>query len=116
MPASYYISRKISCIIVKLEGTVTDGDLIEEQRRMFSDPLFDGHYPRLVDATDVTEFAVSADTVQAVATAAVERGMRKAALISNNTEWVDELMRMYQRHASPPAEIAVCQHMEEALQ
>src|SRR4051794_14482344 len=114
MSASYHISPKISCIIVRLEGTVTDGDLVEGQRRMFSDPLFEGHYSRLVDATDIIDFAVSADTVREVATAAVERGLRKAVLISNNTAWVHRLMRMYKRYASPPAEVAVYQNMDQA--
>ena len=65
MPASYHISRVISCIITRLEDSVIDDDLLEGQRRMFSDPLFKGHYSRLVDATEVTEFAVSAETVTA---------------------------------------------------
>ena len=65
MPASYHISPLIACIIVRLEDSVSDHDLIEGQRRMFSDPLFKGHYSRLVDATEVTEFAVSAETVRA---------------------------------------------------
>ena len=116
MPASYHISLKISCIIVRLEGIVTDSDLIEGQQRMFSDPLFDGRYARLVDATDVTKFDVSADTVLAVATAAVDRGLRKAALISNKTDVVYGLMRMYEAYAGPRAEVAVYHNMHEALQ
>jgi len=116
MPASYHISPKIACIIVSLDGIVTDRDLIEGQQQMFSDPLFKGDYARLVDATDVVIFAVSTDTVRAVATAAVERGLRKAALISNNTDFVSELMRLYEEYASPPAEVAVYPNMEEALQ
>ena len=86
MPASYHISPVITCIIVRLEGSVSDNDLLEGQQRMFSDPLFQGHYSRLVDATDVTEFTVSADTVRAVAKAAVERGLRKAALMGFATK------------------------------
>ena len=83
---------------------------------MFSDPLFKGHYSRLVDGTEVTQFAVSAETVRALATAAVERGLRKAALVSNDTDLVYALMRMYQQQASPPAEVAVYHNMQEALQ
>src|SRR4051795_2762882 len=105
MPASYHISPKIACIIVRLEGIVTDGDLIEGQQQMFCDPLFKGDYARLVDATDLVIFAVSIDTVRALATAAVERGLRKAVLISNNTDWVHGLMRLYQEYADPPAEV-----------
>ena len=116
MPASYHISPMIACIIVRLEGSISDRDLIEEQRRMFSDPLFKGHYSRLVDGTEVTQFAVSAETVRVLATAAVERGLRKAALVSNDTDLVYALMRMYQEQASPPAEVAVYHNMQEALQ
>jgi hypothetical protein len=116
MPASYHISSMIACIIVRLEGSISDRDLIEEQRRMFSDPLFKGHYSRLIDGTDITQFAVSAETVRAVATAAVERGLRKAALVSNDTDLVHSLMRMYQEQANPLAEAAVYCNMQEALQ
>src|SRR5688572_7479725 len=100
MPASYHISPMIACIIVRLEGSITDNDLLEEQRRMFSDLLFKGHYSRLVDATEVTQFAVSAETVRALATAAVERGLRKAALVSNDTDLVYALMRAYEKQVS----------------
>jgi hypothetical protein len=60
MPASYHISPLIACIIIRLEGSVSDHDLLEQQQRMFSDPLFKGQYSRLVDATEVFDFAVSA--------------------------------------------------------
>ena len=116
MPASYHISPLIACIIVRLEGSVNDDDLLEEQQRMFSDPLFKGHYSRLVDATEVTEFAVSVETVKAVAIAAVERGLRTAALISNDTDWVCALMRLYEAYARPAAKVAVYGNMQEGLQ
>jgi hypothetical protein len=115
MPASYNISPLLACIIIRLEGTVSDDDLLEGQQRMFSDPLFSGHYLRLVDGTEITEFAVSAETVKAVASAAVERGLRMAALISNDTDLVSALMRMYEAYASPPAEVAVYQNMQDGL-
>src|SRR3954454_2023827 len=115
MPVSYHISPKIACIIVRLEGVVTDSDLIEEQQRMFSDPLFKGGYARLIDATDVVTMRVSAETVRVVATAAVERGLRKAALISNNTDLILGLMRLYEGYTSPPAEVAIYENTEEAL-
>ena len=116
MPASYHISAVITCIIVILEGNVTDDDLLKGQQKMFSDPLFQGHYPRLVDATEVTEFDVSAETVRAVAAAAVERCLRKAALIANAMDMVYSLMRMYEAHASPPAEVIVYHNLQQGLQ
>jgi hypothetical protein len=115
MPASYQINPFNAYIVVTLAGLVTDSDLIDEQRRMFSDPFFQGHYSRLVYASDVTEFAVSADTVRAVAKAAVERGLRKAALVSNNTDLVYGLMGMYEACADPPAEVTVYHNTQEAL-
>lgn len=83
---------------------------------MFSDPLFKGQYSRLVDAAEVADFAVSPGTVRALATAAVERGLRKAALISNEMDLVYRLMRMYEEYAGPPAEVAVYENMQEGLQ
>jgi hypothetical protein len=115
MPVSYHISPTSACIIVKLEGTVTDIDLLQEQQRMLSDPLFQGSYVRLVDATDVVTFAVTADTVRSLAQTAVEAGLRKAALVSNNKVWVYGLMRMYQSYADPPADVAVHHNVHEAL-
>jgi hypothetical protein len=82
----------------------------------YPDRLFKGHYSRLIDGTGITQFAVSAETVRAVATAAVERGLRKAALVSNDTDLVYPLMRIYQKQASPLAEAAVYCNMQEALQ
>ena len=116
MPVSYHISPLIACIIIKLEGRVTDKELLEGQHRMFSDPLFRGNYSRLVDATEVTDFAVSAETVRVMATAAVERDLRKVALISNDSDVVYALMRMYEAYASPPAEVAVYRNMQDGLQ
>ena len=115
MPASYHISPTSACIIIKLEGVVTDTDLIQEQQRMFSDPLFDGSYSRLVDATDVITFAVTGETVRSIAKAAVDAGLRKAALVSNDKIWVYGLMRMYQSYADPPADVAVHNSLHEAL-
>jgi len=101
---------------VRLAGIVTDSDLIEAQRRMFDDQLFKGDYARLIDASDVVSLDVTAETVQAVATAAVERGLRKAALITNNTDLVYGLMRMYEGLARPQAEVAVYDNTEKAVQ
>jgi hypothetical protein len=60
-------------------------------------------------------FAVSAETMRAVA-APVERGLRKAALISNDTDLVYALMRLYEAYANPPAKVAVYHNMQEGLQ
>jgi len=116
MPASYHISPLIACIIVRLEGTVTDADLLEGQQQMFSDPLFRGDYSRLIDGTGVTELTASRETVRTIATAAVQRGMRKAALISNDTELLAALMRTYEAYASPLAEVRVYQNMRDGLE
>ena len=37
-------------------------------------------------------------------------------LVSNDTDLVSALMRLYKEQASPPAEVAVYYNMQEALQ
>jgi hypothetical protein len=113
VPASYRIERSLECIFVTLEGTVTDRDLIEGQRQMFSDPAFEGHYTRLVDAMQVTCLSVKGRVVRAVAKAATRQGVRKAALVANS-DFVYAMMRMYEGYSSE-ADCWVCRDVNEAL-
>jgi SpoIIAA-like len=113
VPASYQIEPQLECIFVTLQGTVTDEDLIEAQRRMFSEELFQGRYARLIDATNVTRLLVTAGMVRAVSKAAVERGVRKAALVASS-DVMYGMMRMYEGYASE-AECQVFRNTDEAL-
>ena len=113
MPATYHIQESSECIFVTLEGTVTDKDLIGAQRQMFSDPAFEGHYSRLIDASNVTRLVAKDNTVRAVAKAAIARGVRKVALVAHS-DFVYGMMRMYEGY-SGEAECYVCRDVDEAL-
>jgi hypothetical protein len=116
MPVSYHIDSIASCVIVRLEGVVTDNEVLTAQRQMYADPAFNGSYARLIDTTAVTQLDVSAATATDVAVKAVRRGMKKAALVANDSELVKAVTGMYQLYASPPARIIVKDNMKEALE
>ena len=98
MAVSYRVDPTLKCVFVTLHDTVTDEEVLEAQRDLFRDELFEGQYPRLVTATAVTSFLVAADTVRSVANSAIDRGMRKAALVAN-ADFIYGMMRMYEGYA-----------------
>jgi hypothetical protein len=112
VPVRYEIRPSADCIFVTLEGIVTDEDVITEQQKMFADALFEGRYSRLIDGTGMTKLMVKAATVRLVAQAAVDRGLRKAALVANS-DHVYGLMRMYEGYAYA-AECRVYRDLNEA--
>jgi hypothetical protein len=113
MPVCYHIEASMECIFVTFEGIVTDQELIAGQHNMFNDPLFEGSYSRLVDATAVTKLLLTADCVRGVAETAVERGVRRVALVAN-TDFVYAMMRMYEGYAFE-AECFVCRDRNAAV-
>ena len=113
MPASYHIEASLGYIFVKLEGIVNDEQLIAGQQDMFNDALFEGSYSRLVDAEAVNKLRVTADCVRTLSKAAVQRGVRRVALIAN-TDFVYAMMRMYEGYAIE-AECFVCRDRKAAL-
>jgi hypothetical protein len=113
MPVSYRIEPTSECIFVTLEGIVTDEEIIKGQRKMFCEPLFVGRYPRLIDATGVTNLAVTAHAVRIVSRAAAGRGVRRVALVANS-DFVYAMMRMYEGYAYE-VECFVCRERDEAL-
>jgi hypothetical protein len=98
MPVSYMIIDDM--ILIVLQGVVNDRELVEAQTDLFQNASFAGHLPRLVDATGVTAMHFSADVVRHVALSAYRRGLRRAALVTNNTDLVFGLMRMYENYSS----------------
>lgn len=97
MPVSYMILAET--ILIVLDGIVDERELLEAQHELFCDPGFHGEFPRLVDGTTMTRFNVSDKIVRHLANSAYERGLRKAALVSNDTEVVYGLMRMYAEYS-----------------
>jgi hypothetical protein len=113
MPACYEIEAPLKCIFVKIEGIVTDQELVTGQCKLFDDPLFEGSYSRLVDARAVTKLLLTADCVRSLSKAAVQRGVRRVALVAN-TDFVYAMMRMYEGYAFE-AECFVCRDRKAAL-
>jgi hypothetical protein len=98
VPVSYRIEPRLKCIFVLLNDTITDHELLDAQRDMFKDARFDGRYSRLITVMDVVHLALNADTVRSLATAAVHRGLRKAALVANG-DFVYAMMQLYEGYA-----------------
>jgi hypothetical protein len=96
MPVTYSIAS--TTVLVIFHGIVTDRELLQAQTALFEDPRFDGPMPRLVDATEVTAMEFTAGIVRHIAEAAYHRGLRRAALVANDTRVVYGLLRMYQSY------------------
>jgi hypothetical protein len=111
MPVTYGILDE--SILIVLEGVVESAELLEAQHAMFNDPAFKGTYPRLIDATGVTTMNFSSGIVRHVARCAEERGLRRAALVSNNQDFVHGMMRLYAEYTGR-AEVEVFRNREAA--
>lgn len=98
-PVTYTIIDGV--ILVVFLGRITDADLLGAQHDMFHDAAFRGRYPRLIDATGVTHWEVTQDMVKHVAKCAVDRGLRRAALVSNHKDFVHGMMLLYATYAGP---------------
>lgn len=110
--AEYVIQPDL--ILIVLHGDITDADLYEAQRRLFADPAFRGRLPRLVDGTHIGQMRTSSEGVRRVARAAVERGMRKIALVASQ-DVVYGLMRLYEGYACE-ADCYVSRDVLDAIQ
>jgi hypothetical protein len=96
-PITYAILK--GTIYIVLQGTIDDPVLLHAQHEIFDDPAFDGRYPRLVDGTGIKEWLVHDGMVKHVAKCAYERGLRRAALVSNNNDLVQRMMLLYAVYA-----------------
>jgi len=88
-----------SVVVIVLQGVVTDRELLAQQAALFEDPDFYGNNPRLVDASTVIELRLSGDIVRHVATNAIQRGLRRSALVASGSQSVFGLLRMYAEYA-----------------
>src|SRR3954454_15255979 len=114
MPVSYEIRPDLPCVFIRIEGIVTDAELVEGQQRLFADASFQGHYSRLIDASNCERLAIYGDTVRSVAQAAEQHGMRKAAVVVARSIALYEPIRMYMIYASD-SEFRKCTDVHQAL-
>jgi hypothetical protein len=96
MPVSYLIIDRV--ILIVLQDTVSDREILEAQQALFNDPNFSGHLPRLVDATGCSTMNLSAPIIRHVAQEAYTRGLRRAALVASDSDTIYGLMRMYESY------------------
>jgi len=96
MPITYGIVGRV--IFVVAEGRVVDAEALEAQHAMFNDAAFDGTYPRLIDASGVTDWQVTAGMIKHCAISAYDRGLRRAAFVSNDSELVRIMLRLYSQY------------------
>ena len=113
MAVSYILVDSI--IVIVLTGVIHDRELLDAQQELFDDPSFVGDYPRLVDATHVSQMLLSARVVRHVAKSAYDRGMRKAAFVANKTQIVYGLVRMYAEYTGD-ARVEVFHDREAAIE
>lgn len=101
-------------ILVVLQGVVEDQELLEAQADMFLNPAFQGYFPRLIDATGVTMMRLSADVIRHVSRSSYDRGLRKSAMVTNQSDVVYGLMRMYAGYTAE-AEVEVFRDRKLAI-
>src|SRR5436190_19689924 len=80
MPVHHIVEPDLRLVLINLIGIVTNNDLIECQAKLMSNPLFEGNFDRLVDASDAITFDVTQNVVRGDAKAAVEGSRKRAAL------------------------------------
>ncbi len=112
MPVHHIVEPQLRLVLINLIGIVTNNDLIECPAKLMSNPLFEGNFDRLVDASDAIKFDVTQDVVRAAAKTAVEGGMKRAALVGTS-DCIYGLMRMYQSYAFG-AEVSVFRALGDA--
>ena len=114
MPVSYEIRPDLACVFIRIEGIITDAELMEGQQRLFADASFQGHYARLIDTSPCERLAIHGTTVRSVAQAAEDHGMRKAAVVVTGSIALYGLVRMYEIYASQ-SDCRICPDEHQAL-
>ena len=114
MPARYRIVPEHRLVVTELEGRVTDADLFQQQDQLRRDPAFSPDLKQLVDASAVTEAAVTAEGLRSAArnTALAEGAVR--AIFAHMPSHFG-LARMFQLNTRGGEErIAVFRTLDEA--
>lgn len=67
MPADYRIDRQRGVVLSRAWGILTDGDLLDHQQRLRSDPHFTPSLNQLFEFQDVVEIRVTAGGIRLLA-------------------------------------------------
>jgi hypothetical protein len=115
MSATCSIVREQGLVHLTLEGRLTDADLLAVQARMRGDEGFRPDFRQIVDATSLSEVAVTPEGLCAVAAcAAWGAGSRRAMVAPSDV--ARAMGRMYQKlREGGPDRVAVFTDLGEAL-
>src|SRR5690349_16717679 len=79
MPFTYQIDVERQLVITTASGVVTPEEVLEHQRRLAKDPLFDPRFSQLLDLTQATRTDIHAEDVRAFAARSIfAPGSRRA--------------------------------------
>jgi hypothetical protein len=114
MPASYRIDTVAGVVFITHSGRVSDEDILTNQQRLREDPQFLPTLDHLVDARDVTEQAITAHGVRALASANIYApGSRRAIVVSDDVTY--GYTRMFQiLRDRGPEEIQIFRSLADA--
>lgn len=97
MPADYHIDIALSEVFSKAWGTLSDSDLLEQQRLIKNDPAFSPEFNQLFDFMEVTQVSLTSEGIQLLASRAVfGMGAKRAFVITPGAMAVFGMMRMFQ--------------------
>lgn len=97
MPAEYRIDRELGVVLSRAWGVLTDGDLLDHQRRLLEDPRFDSSLNQLFDFLEVDDVQVTSSGIRVLADRSPFReGSRRAFSIKPGAAAMYGLMRMFQ--------------------
>jgi hypothetical protein len=95
MAHSYWIDLEKDLVYLKMWGTITDAEIIEQRAERKCDPLFCPTRPVLIDLTSVTDFALTVDFVRQCGRDDREYALTHRAYVVRS-QYAYGTLRMYQ--------------------
>jgi len=119
MPGSYRIDAALRLVHYRYYGVITRDDMIVLASRVLADPRFQLGYRVLIDLTEMTENAVEAEAVRALAEGVSQtldqRGERWLVAIAAPSDVAFGFARMYEMlRSQSPEEVHVFRDLDAA--
>ena len=117
MPVQYFIYPQYRLVVTTGRGRVVFAEVRAHQDALLDDPDFHPEFNQLMEGTDVTDFALSADEIRVLTTRKVFSPMSRRALIVGNT-FLYGMGRMLQTYheLSETAPLTIFRDRASALQ
>jgi hypothetical protein len=98
VPITYTIDPDKKLVLSEIWGPATEMEVLEHNRKLSGDPMFNPAYQQLADMSGVTEILVSTDTIKETAhDSFFSPGVRRAFVAS--TDCTFGMARMFALHA-----------------